>query len=547
MDLGSPTPRRARGIVQDRSGEIEADSTARFASSVGNTVQQLGAQINAREDKFSYAQAKSSLLQADIATRKQLEDDPDWGTYEARYTEAMGKALEGSAKLIRTPQDRALFEMDAKLDTERGAGEVRNQAKRKEIDWGRSSTDQGLEANRAAAMNAPDDATREALLSTSKEMIIGAKEKGYYSEQEATNLFQGFRDSYALGYLDMQPPAKRIEMLTRKNTVADFLQPDVRAKLLEAAKKENRDLIVRRESQAQEDALVSKYGTGAAALAAARKIDDPEVRDSTVSRIKVRQAESDKAEAEYRESVQEESLAFINDGGKFADLPVKLKNGLKPTAANSLRNYAEQLAKPTPVMTDKPTYIDLSSKFADDPQAFGEVNLLDYRDKLDNTDFEKMVDLQRKVKSGNIDGKASGFQSITQIRDDRLREVFGNTKAKGSKQEKINSFVSQFEARLAAFKEDTGKQARATDAKSILDDMATEVAINWGSDKRAFELTDKDIDVPQQDRDMIISGLRKRGLAVTDENIKRAYAAANKKPQTDILKQADDIAAGYLQ
>lgn len=533
MDLGQrPVPRRARGIVSDNSAEISANASAQFAGSIGNIAQQFGE----REDKFAYAQAKSSLLQADIATRKELENDPDWRTYETRYQESMKKALETSAQSVRGNRDRALFEMDAKLDLERGTQEIRGKAKAKEIDWGRSTTDQTLEANRAAAINAPDDASRQAILMTSKEAIIGAQQKGYFSEQEATNLFQGFRDSYATGYLEMQPAAKRIEMLTGKNTVADYLQPDVRAKILEAAKKEDRDLNVRRKSQAQEDAIVTKHGGNwTTALTAARGIADPEVRDSTVNRIKVRQAEAKQAETEYHDGLAEQALSFLNDGGKYAELPLKIKNGLKPSELNSLRAYAEQQAGGGPRRTNPETLVDLSQKAGDDPQAFGELDILSYRDKLSDSDFEEFVDLQRKIRSGSVDGKATGFMTVNQVRNDYLSELFKSAtprvnEGEGLKQAR-RKFVDSFENRLKAFKAGTGKTAGADDARKILTDMTAEVAINrslwFDTSKRAFEMTVDD--VPDTDKSEIVAELKKRGKLVTDQAVVELYNRVNRK------------------
>lgn len=539
----------ARG-AQTRTPQFDDQSAqiaGRAAEGLVRTIGGAADRVIEHDDKINYARARSMVLQADVEAKSELENDQDYETFEKRYNERMSKARDEATKLIRGKDSKSLFDMDAKLDIARGTAGIRAEARRKEVDVNRGNLDQTLNANRAAALNAKDEPTRAALISATNEMIDGAIQKGYVRAEEGVALRQNWTTGYAEGFVSMQPADKRIEMLSTDKGVAAHIAPDKRVAMLDAAKRESRSLNNRRQSQVFEDALVGKYGANQTALAKAREITDPEVRDETVDRVKVRIAEAKAAEVEAQSEVNDQAIEFINGGGKFADLPIKIKNSLKPSTLTSLRSYAEQLAKPTPVVTDKPTYIDLSSKFADDPQGFGEVNLLDYRDKLDNTDFEKMADLQRKVKSGNIDGKASGFQSITQIRDDRLREVFGSTKAKGAKQEKINSFVSQFESRLAAFKDETGKQARAADAKSILDDMTTEVAINWGSDKKAFELTDKDLGVPQQDRDLIISGLRKRGLAVTDENIQRAYAAANKKPKTDILKQADAIVEGYLK
>lgn len=531
-NLGYSVPRTRTPHFQDRSGLIEAEGAIQLAQTVGAVADRF----QEREDQFNYAQAKSTLLQADIEARRALEDDNDWESYEKKYSERMAKARESASKLIRGKRDRSLFEMDAKLDFERGLGEVRTFAKQKEVRWGRSTLDQALEANRAAALNAKDEATRTQIITASKELIQGAVQKRYYEEDEGTNLFQSFRDNYALGFLEMQPAEKRIELLSSKGTVAEYLQPDVRAKLLEAAKNENRQLTVRRESQAQEDAIVEKFGGNwSAALSAARDIEDPEVRDSTVSRIKVRQAEAKQFELETREALGEEALAFINDGGKFADLPLHIKNGLKTSALNSLRAYAEQQAGGGTRRTDPETLIELSMLSTDDPQKFGELDMLGYRDKLSDGDFEEFVDLQRKIRSGSLDGKATGFMTINQVRDERIRDIFGSAAPTSKEKPEVSAarrkFITQYETQLKAFKEQTGKPATADDARKILDEMTAEVTINrslwFDAEKPAFEVTFDDI--PDAEGQQIVAALRKAGKAVTPEAVLDLFIRANRK------------------
>lgn len=531
--LGYSVPQTRTPRFQDRSGEIVARAVGQFGQVVG----QAANQIQEREDQFAFAQAKSSLLQADVDARRSLENDQDWATYEKRYTDSMSKAREKAAGMIRGNRDRALFDMDAKLDFERGVGEIRNVAKRKEIDWGRASLDGMLQSNRTAALNAKDEPTRAALILATQEAIGGAKAKGYLSEQEATNQQQVWTANYAEGFVGMQPAAERIKLLSKpKGTVADLIAPDKRAALLEAAKNEDRDLTVRRESQAQEDAIVAKLGTGPAALKAARDIEDPEVRDSTVNRIKVRQAEEKQAEFDTREALSEEALAFLNEGGKFADLPLKIKNGLKPSALNSLRSYAEQQAGGGRRSTDPETLIELSELSADDPQKFGEIDMLTYRDKLSDSDFEEFVDLQRKVRTGSLDGKATGFMTMNQVRDQRLAELFGSARPSMKESEKQKQgrrkFIDQYEGRLRAFREEAGKRPGADDARKILDDLTADVAINrdywFDTTKKVFELGEGDIpDVPEADRNEIIRELQKRGKAVTDQAITDLYRLVN--------------------
>lgn len=535
--LGYSVPRTRTPRFQDRSGEIVADAVGGFARTLGQAADSL----QEHDDQFNYARAKSTLLTADVEARKELENDQDWETYEKRYSERMAKAREQAVGLIRGGRSRSLFDADAKLDVERGTGEIRGIAKRKEIDWGRASLEATLAANRTAALNATDEKTRAALLSASQDLIAGAAAEGlmadgrvkppYLSKEEAGTVGRKFSEDYAESFVGMQPVEKRIELLSKpKGSAADLIAPDKRVAMLEAAKRESRDLTVRRESQAQEDAIIAKYGASASALSAARDIKDPEVRDSTVSRIKIRQAEAKQAEAEYHDSLGEEAMSFLNGGGRYADLPLKIKKGLKPSELNSLRAYAEQVAGGGTRRTNPETLIELSDLSASDPQGFGELSMLAYRDKLSDSDFEEFVDLQRKIKTGTLDGKATGFMSINQVRDVRLRELFGGTTAKGDKQARINSFVERFENELKAFKQESGKPPKADDARKILDNLTAEVAINWGRDKRVFELDEGDIDgVPEQDRTEIIRELQRRGKPVTDKAIISLYRTVNGK------------------
>lgn len=530
-DLRSVVPRTARGTVVDRSGMIGAQAmgdTAQALASVAN----IGVQVREKEDRFNYARAKSMLLQADTDLRKSLENDPDFSTYEKRYSEGMNKAKQEAAGLIRGGYDRQLFDLETNQDVLRGTSTVRDFAKKKESDWGRSTVDTDLERIRANAITA-DEATRSKAIDMAKDLIIGAQQRGYYSQEEATNVFQSWRNSAVEGYIEAQPAEKQIEILTGKGNVSDYLQPDVKAKLLEHAKNVRNDVRVRGESQRQADAIGAKYaGNWKAAIAEARKITDPEVRDATESRIKQDWQISEKMEDDYRESLLEQATAFVTSGGKFADLPLNIKNGLKPSTLNSLRNFAEQGAQVK--QTDPALIGEITDKLGEGYQAFGDMDSSTWQYRMTPTDFEQYKLLQAKVKSGNIDGKDTGFLTIAQLRGNKATELFPGTK----NQDKKNAFLLDFDNRLKALKEEKGK-VTTDDAKKLIDDMTVEVALSgwFGGTKKAYELTDEDIGtsgnartpavtVPKADRDQIISTLRARNIEVTEDNILRMYRRA---------------------
>jgi hypothetical protein len=520
-------------VYQDRSTEIAAESLDNAARQLGSAVVDFAD----RRDNFRVAKAGAAFSTAEASAR-QFQDN-DWETYETRYRDSMTKAKEAALKDVRLPANRQALELEFDSAVERGLLSVRQSARAKEIEFGKADLSSMLDSYRTAALSSTDEAMRAKSINGAQLAIKSALDNQYIEATDAERLNKTWTQSYAEGFLSMQPAEKRIEMLSKpKGTVVDHIAPDRRAALLEAAKNENRDLTVRRESQAQEDAIVEKFGTGPAALKAAREIDDPEVRDSTVSRIKARQAEAKQAEMEYTEALSEEALAFINGGGKFADLPLKIKNGLKPSALNSLRSYAEQQAGGGRRSTDPETLIELSELSADDPQKFGELNMLEYRDKLSDGDFEEFVDLQRKVRTGSIDGKATGFMTMNQVRDERLRDLFGSAMPTAKEGDKTSlarrKFIEQYEARLRSFRDESGKRPGADDARKILDDLTADVAINrdywFDTSKKVFELGEDDIpEVPEADRNEIIRELQKRGKAVTEDAIVGLYRTVNGK------------------
>lgn len=230
--LGYSTPQGRTPRFQDRSGQVVAEAAGQFGEVA---TQALGA-YQEREDKFTYARAKTELLAADVEARRALENDQDWGTFEKRYTESMTKAREKAAGMIRSQRDRALFDMDAKLDVERGVGEVRGAARRKEVDWGRAGIASMLDSSRTNALEAADEQTRASIIRNVQDGLEGAVQKGYISQQERVSQSQAWSTSYAEGFVDTLPYAKQVEVLSKpEGTAAQLLAPDRRANLLRQA------------------------------------------------------------------------------------------------------------------------------------------------------------------------------------------------------------------------------------------------------------------------------------------------------------------------
>jgi|AGTN01.3.fsa_nt_gi hypothetical protein len=266
-------------LVQDRSGEIAAAGLGQAADRIGSTV----AAFAQRQDQLQYAKARSELLMADSAIRKELETDNDWQTYEQRYREKLGKARETASALVRSRSDKALFEQETTLDIERGAGAVRDLARRKEVDVGRADLNSILESNRRTALETTDKGLRDSLIASTQDAITGAQGKGYISAQEAVDNRQRWTSDYAEGYLDIQNLQERVRILqSPKGTPADFIQPDRRAVLLKAAQNKLRAEQERARSELR-SALTDQMQDIAAAAQAGIEVKQTPSRASFVN------------------------------------------------------------------------------------------------------------------------------------------------------------------------------------------------------------------------------------------------------------------------
>jgi hypothetical protein len=202
-DLGArPIPQSRRGIASNPRAGAVGDALAGF----GGRVQQLGErglqQAREKEDKLAYASARASLLSADIETRRELENDGDFESWEARYDERMGKAREAAAGLIRSSGDRSLFESEAKVDVLRGRAAVSNTVDARRRDGRLATMDTGLATLEEVGLSAPDEATREAALLSAGEMIDGAVERGDITAVAGVERKRKVAEQYTVGRVE---------------------------------------------------------------------------------------------------------------------------------------------------------------------------------------------------------------------------------------------------------------------------------------------------------------------------------------------------------
>lgn len=292
----------------------------------------------------------------------------------------------------------------------------------------------------------------------------------------------------------------------------------------------------RGEAQKQADAILAAGGTFTEQREKARKIDDPEVRDSVMQRLEHEDTIRERDARDQNERVMRNVYDVVDRTHDVNKIPPATWATLSGGERASLHAYADRLAKGIAVETDLPTYYSLMTKAGTDPEKFATSNLLEYRAKLGDTEFKQLTGLQLSIRNGDrakADKELSDFNIHNDIVNDTL-SVYGvdpHAKPASAQGVAIANLRGMLRTRVQAMEQLTGKKPTPDDIRGTLDELlSTSVKVpgSWwnifpggapffDSDKRIIDLTIGD--VPAGDRTQIEDALKRAGRPVSDQTV----------------------------
>ncbi len=278
-------------------------------------------------------------------------------------------------------------------------------------------------------------------------------------------------------------------------------------------------------------------GSGASNLDEILSIDDPDERSAALAEYEmIISARAGKQKAALS-SAQDAAFQMIESGGSLDGLPLDVRQSLGQSAMTSLREYQSKVMRGDAVVTDSATYYELRKMQANNPQGFRNLNLAEYRSKLDDTDWQKMVDAQTKPASDITTSAASTL--MTTAARQLAAAGFDTTPKPRSKNAKV---MSAMQSRLLRWQDDfVSKEGRAPTQTEIDERIGREllpVLIDrpWKADDEAplitksgqeykagdleaAEITIGDVTVPNAQVRLAISTLRANGVEVNADNL----------------------------
>lgn len=187
------------------------------------------------------------------------------------------------------------------------------------------------------------------------------------------------------------------------------------------------------------------------------------------------------------------------------------------------------------VDTDWAVYYDLRERAAQNPQAFTDLNLLEFKDRLDAVEFKELVDLKDAIRKGDPEGKLAALRDIDAMTDGAIRSLGIDPYVKAGEKpdqaktvESIHRFVQD---RLIAFQKANGRKAKPEEQQAIVDKAVINATMEKGwpgdTEKLRYEMTIAD--VPAEERTKIIDALKRQDQPTDDQSIIDLWIARGRK------------------
>ena len=293
------------------------------------------------------------------------------------------------------------------------------------------------------------------------------------------------------------------------------------------------------ESQRRSDQIFATSRTIETAFTEVQKIQDPTLRDETSKRLKDLYSMKNLMEKDREEQNLKYAANILDQSGNTDRIPRSTWNTFSPGERAQLENYAKHKREGTQPATNWGEYYNLKTMAADPRlrEQYMRVNLMQYRDRLADSEFKDLVNAQEGLRKG--DDKTAklldGVRTNAEIVNTALKKAGIDPEAKsGNDVDAYGLFRQKVDERVVALQTQTGNPVSSKELSEITDDLIIEGVTQkgwfWDTKKRKYELAPGERlqfeikDVPAAERAKIEAALKKKGLKVTDDKVLDLYS-----------------------
>lgn len=223
-------------------------------------------------------------------------------------------------------------------------------------------------------------------------------------------------------------------------------------------------------------------------------IADPEVRDLTRKRINAQMEATNKAIEQREKAAKAELWSYVDRGATPDQVPMEVRQAAGMAAVSSAWGYLETAAKGRSVESDETLLYDMRRYAAQDPAAFAEIDLNDYRDRLAPADIKELTGAQtgaltdfRKAQQDGVNITAAFSQAQTSLEAIGITTVGleGDKRVEAARREALfNNMLAQ---EMEAFKrENDGRNPNQMDIQSMINRLLLPVVIRESGERGIF-------------------------------------------------------------
>jgi len=554
VDQASVPGLRTSGRVQAQP--IGADALSITSQSMSQEFRQQRQRIN--DTMLTEAETKLIRLQNDLESNSQTGyqnvKGKDSVSIPTTYGESWDKGLSSIADGItdkgvaeqfrlRAERNRASFDLGIQRHISNEIGDYESQEFKANLD-----------ANQTAALEHYQDPAAVVDANRRQEDLISRRvESGVLSPEAGERLLAQARSASIAGVINRHLDDNNdITAKEWRSRYGDRLLPDDQDRIDKVLEVQSTDSEAMRIADRLTDKPLDE------ALAETGKIQDVRLRDKAESRLMRQRLLFEQAKNEEAQGISDNILRTLEtEPGKWDAVKPSEKARLlelNPKAYNALETMAN---KTVPVVTDTATYYQLQIAAAKNPELFVRVNLLEYADRLGNTERNTLINLQADIiKDGNKPGGTSS--KLTQgilSREDAVSAALrgagldASTNINNDDLPMVDRFRQVLDQQITSIQGATNKPMTTQEVGELAKKMLAKEVISSGYDKTFFshpitgwfggrsgdseryafenpaviESAYSVDQIPTARRDDVVDELREQGRPITEENIMARY------------------------
>lgn len=294
---------------------------------------------------------------------------------------------------------------------------------------------------------------------------------------------------------------------------------------------------------------------GAADMAAALDaIPNPMLRTATAERLRAITALREQEAKAQREAMLTNVFGHIDAGNSPDSLPAELRASLGRTEMSGLWEYYEKRVRGD-MRTDERSLYDLQTLYATDPQAFAQVDLFQYRDRLSDSDWKTVTGWRQTALTDGAKARDDGIvitSAMSQAKTQLEAVGITTTGKTGRERDEAARQEAQFQLALSRemelFRQNTNKVPTQLDIQKMVNKLLLPIVIeepgmlfgtnetpgrlfevpqlgSLGQDREARIFAEYD-DIPPRDRIEVELTLEQQlGRKPSEEEVEAAYAA----------------------